>query len=67
MKKLVVALVLMSAPAFAQNSGPAPQTGLEHPEVIKGAKQNGAMDTTLDKNCFTAPAVVAAHAVGSGI
>jgi hypothetical protein len=45
MGKLVAVLLLLSAPAFAQNSGPLPQTGLEHPEVTKGAKESGAMDT----------------------
>jgi hypothetical protein len=45
MGKLVAALLLLSAPAFAQNSAPLPQTGLEHPEVVKGAKESGAMDT----------------------
>jgi hypothetical protein len=39
----------MSAPAYAQDTGPAPQTGKEHPEVLRGAKESGAMDTTMDK------------------
>jgi hypothetical protein len=49
MAKLVAAFLLsallLSAPASAQNSGPLPQTGLDHPEVTKGAKESGAMDT----------------------
>jgi|EndMetStandDraft_5_1072996.scaffolds.fasta_scaffold3343692_1 hypothetical protein len=45
MAKLVAAFLLLSAPAFAQNSVPLPQTGLDHPEVTKGAKESGAMDT----------------------
>jgi hypothetical protein len=45
MAKLVAILLLLSAPALAQDKGPLPQTGLEHPEGVKGAKENGAMDT----------------------
>ena len=50
MKALVaiVATILVAGPAFAQDRGPAPQTGKEHPEVLKGAKESGAMDTTMD-------------------
>jgi hypothetical protein len=50
MRKLVAALLLFSAPAFAQNTGPLPQTGLEQPEVVKAAKESGAMDTTKGKD-----------------
>ena len=32
--------------AFAQNIGPAPQTGMEKPGVTNGAKPDGSMDTT---------------------
>jgi hypothetical protein len=48
MKKLIIvtALTLLCGPAFAQNTGPAPQTGMEKPGMTKGAKENGAMDTT---------------------
>jgi hypothetical protein len=48
MKKLVIvtALTLLGGAAFAQNTGPAPQTGMEKPGMTNGAKENGAMDTT---------------------
>ncbi|VIO73929.1 hypothetical protein CI1B_59020 [Bradyrhizobium ivorense] len=48
MNKLVVvaALALMCGPAFAQDTGPAPQTGMERPENINGATPKGSMDTT---------------------
>lgn len=48
MKKFttVFALSLLCGSAFAQNTGPAPQTGMEKPGMINGAKENGAMDTT---------------------
>jgi hypothetical protein len=49
MKMPVVIFLLLSAPAFAQDKGPLPQTGLDHPEVTKGAKENGAMDTRKGK------------------
>jgi hypothetical protein len=49
MKKLVVILLLLFAPAFAQNSGPLPQAGLDHSEITKGAKESGAMDTRKGK------------------
>jgi hypothetical protein len=42
----VMALTLMCGPAFAQNSGPAPQTGMEKPGMTNGAKPDGSMDTT---------------------
>jgi hypothetical protein len=48
MKKLVTvaALTLLCGSAFAQNTGPAPQTGMEKPGMTNGAKQDGAMDTS---------------------
>ncbi|NOJ38799.1 hypothetical protein [Bradyrhizobium australiense] len=48
MKKFIIvtALTLLCGPAFAQNTGPAPQTGMEKPGMTNGAKQDGAMDTT---------------------
>ena len=48
MKQLIAsaAFALMCGSVFAQNTGPAPQTGMDHPEVTKGAKESGAMDTT---------------------
>jgi hypothetical protein len=52
MKKLIAitAFALMCGSALAQNTGPLPQTGKDHPEVTKGAKESGAMDTTTGKN-----------------
>lgn len=48
MKKLiaVTTFALISGAAFAQNAGPAPQTGMEKPGMTKGAKPDGSMDTT---------------------
>jgi hypothetical protein len=48
MKTLVAAAVfsLMCGSASAQNTGPAPQTGMEKPGMTDGAKQDGSMDTT---------------------
>ena len=48
MKKLiaVTTFALISGAAFAQNTGPAPQTGMEKPGMTKGAKPDGSMDTT---------------------
>ena len=43
---IVTALTLLCGSAFAQNTGPAPQTGMEKPGMTNGAKENGAMDTT---------------------
>ena len=40
------ALTLLCGSAFAQNTGPAPQTGMEKPGMTKGAKPDGSMDTT---------------------
>jgi hypothetical protein len=42
----VAAFALMCGPAFAQNGGPAPQSGMDRPGMTTGAKQNGAMDAT---------------------
>lgn len=42
----VIALTVMCGSAFAQNTGPAPQTGMEKPGMTNGAKENGKMDTT---------------------
>ena len=33
-------------PKEAQNTGPAPQTGMEKPGMTNGAKEDGSMDTT---------------------
>jgi hypothetical protein len=48
MKRLVVAtaMFVICGAAFAQNTGPAPQTGMEKPGMTSGAKPSGAMDTT---------------------
>ena len=48
MKKLiaVATLALLCGSAFAQNTGPAPQTGMERPGTTSGAKPDGSMDTT---------------------
>jgi hypothetical protein len=48
MKKLiaVTAFALISGAAFAQNTGPAPQSGMEKPGTTEGAKPDGSMDTT---------------------
>lgn len=48
MKRIVAvaAFAVMCGSALAQDKGPAPQTGMDHPEVTKGARENGAMDTT---------------------
>ena len=48
MKKLIAitAFALISGAAFAQNTGPAPQSGMEKPGVTDGAKPDGSMDTT---------------------
>lgn len=34
------------AQTLAQNTGPAPQAGMEKPGMTNGAKQDGSMDTT---------------------
>jgi hypothetical protein len=48
MKTLVAAasLALLGGSALAQNTGPAPQTGMEKPGKTSGAKPDGSMDTT---------------------
>ena len=48
MKKFVTitALTLLCSSALAQNTGPAPQTGMEKPGTTNGAKPDGSMDTT---------------------
>jgi hypothetical protein len=48
MKKFIIvtALGLLCGRAFAQDTGPAPQTGMDKPGMTSGAKENGAMDTT---------------------
>ena len=48
MKKIITitALTLVCGSAFAQNTGPAPQTGMEKPGTTSGAKPEGSMDTT---------------------
>jgi hypothetical protein len=42
----ITALMLLCGPAFAQNTGPAPQTGMEKPGTTDGAKPDGSMNTT---------------------
>lgn len=39
-------LALASGRAAAQNTGPAPQTGMEKPGMTQGAKPDGKMDTS---------------------
>jgi hypothetical protein len=47
MKPLIVtAAFLLCGAAFAQNTGPAPQTGMDKPGMTSGAKEDGKMDTT---------------------
>ncbi|MCK1735031.1 hypothetical protein IVA79_13890 [Bradyrhizobium sp. 138] len=48
MKALIaaVAFAALSGPVIAQNTGPAPQTGMERPENTNGATERGTMDTT---------------------
>lgn len=48
MKTFIIAatLSLLCGSAVAQNTGPAPQTGMEKPGMTSGAKPNGAMDTS---------------------
>jgi hypothetical protein len=43
---IVTALALLCGSAFAQNTGPVPQTGMEKPGITSGAKESGAMDTS---------------------
>jgi hypothetical protein len=42
---VVTALIVLCGPTSAQNTGPAPQSGMERPGTTGGAKENGAMDT----------------------
>jgi len=48
MKTLVGGAVvsLICGGAFAQNTGPAPQSGMEKPGMTNGAREDGSMDTT---------------------
>jgi hypothetical protein len=48
MKKLIagIAFALMCGAASAENTGPAPQTGMEKPGTTNGAKPDGSMDST---------------------
>ncbi len=52
MKKLVAiaVLTLMCGSAFAQDKGPAPQTGMEKPGKVDGAREDGSMKTTTGMN-----------------
>ncbi|MGY3445760.1 MULTISPECIES: hypothetical protein [unclassified Bradyrhizobium] len=43
---IIMLLTLICSPAFAQNTGPAPQSGMERPENTNGATPRGSMDTT---------------------
>ena len=43
---IVTVLTLACGSAFAQNTGPAPQTGMEKPGTTNGAKPDGSMDTS---------------------
>ena len=45
----VTALTLLCGPAFAQNTRPAPQTGMEKPETTNGAKDTSGMSATKGK------------------
>jgi len=48
MKALIAAIAFaaLPGPTIAQNTGPAPQTGMERPENTNGATEKGTMDTT---------------------
>ena len=46
MLSIVAALTLIGGTAAAQNTGPAPQTGMEKPGTTSGAKPDGKMDTS---------------------
>src|SRR5258707_550481 len=39
----VASVSLMCGAAFAQNSGPAPQSGMEKPGMTNGAREDGSM------------------------
>lgn len=41
---IVASLTLLWGSALAQNTGPAPQTGMEKPGMTQGAKENGATE-----------------------
>ncbi|WP_156952227.1 hypothetical protein [Bradyrhizobium sp. WSM1743] len=41
-----IAFAAMIGSVTAQNTGPAPQSGMERPENTNGATEKGAMDTT---------------------
>ncbi|WP_194454513.1 hypothetical protein [Bradyrhizobium sp. CCBAU 53421] len=43
---VVIIFTLICGTAFAQDIGPAPQSGMERPENTNGATPNGSMDTT---------------------
>jgi hypothetical protein len=43
---IATAITLSCGSAFAQNTGPAPQTGMEKPGTTNGAKPDGSMDTS---------------------
>lgn len=48
MKALIAAIAFaaMSGSAIAQDTGPAPQSGMDRPENTNGATEKGTMDTT---------------------
>jgi len=48
MKTLIAAIAFaaISGQVIAQNTGPAPQAGMERPENTNGATEKGTMDTT---------------------
>ncbi|MFK4508013.1 hypothetical protein LPJ38_22500 [Bradyrhizobium daqingense] len=48
MKALIAAFAFAATTgsAIAQNTGPAPQSGMERPENTNGATEKGTMDTT---------------------
>ncbi|MET4071285.1 hypothetical protein ABID58_006097 [Bradyrhizobium sp. S3.2.6] len=39
-------VLVLGGVACAQDTGPAPQTGMEKPAMTNGAKEDGKMDTT---------------------
>ena len=63
MKRLiaVAAFSLMCGSAFAQNTGPAPQTGMEKPGMTNGAKEDGIERSQLLQ------AVVGHHFAGAHV
>ena len=48
MKALIasIAFAAMSGSVIAQNTGPAPQSGMDRPENTNAATEKGTMDTT---------------------